>query len=41
MINSIDKKLKLTDNPPDGPPAVADDFSACADADRDLDNEIP
>ena len=41
MIGSIEAKLKLTDNPPDGPPAVADDFSACTDADRDLDDEIP
>ena len=41
MINSIESKLKLTDNPPDGPTATADDLDACIDADRDLVDEIP
>ena len=41
VINSIDKKLELTDNPLDGPPAVADDFGACTDAGWDLDIETP
>ena len=41
LMDSIESKLRLTDNPPDGLPAVADDFDACVDADQDLHYEIP
>jgi len=41
MINSIQNKLELMDNQPDGPPAIADDFNARIDANRDLGNGIP
>ena len=35
LINKIDKRLELLDDPPDGPPAQADDFGAHANADRE------
>ena len=34
LINKLDNRLELLDNPPDGPSAHADDFGALANADR-------
>ena len=41
LVEAIEKRLELLNNPPDGPPAHADDLSACTDAERDPGNRIP
>lgn len=42
LVEALDKKVKLLNDTPDGPPAVADDLSACAHANRDpLSREVP
>ena len=41
FTEAIETKLELLNNPPNGPPAHADDLSASTDADRNLGNRIP
>ena len=41
FIEAIETKLKLLNNPPNGPLAHADNLSANTDADRSLGNRIP